>query len=142
MDHSLTVTVSAEIKASPETIWQVLTTPEKIKIWLMGTETVTSWTVGSPIHFQGEWNGQKYRDGGTILEFIPNKILRYSYWSGFSGMPDSPENYSDVKLELHSEKDLVKIVMTQTGFANEDAKKHSETGWAGAIGKVKELAEG
>ncbi len=34
-----------------------------------------------------------------------NKILSYSYWSGFSGLEDKPENYSLVTYTLESSDD-------------------------------------
>lgn len=62
MDTSLTVSKSIEIKTSAENIWDALTNPEKIKVYLFGTEAITDWKVGSPIVFQGEYDGHTYKD--------------------------------------------------------------------------------
>ncbi len=35
-----------------------MTNPEKIKIYLFGTETGTDWKIGSSIIFKGEYDGQ------------------------------------------------------------------------------------
>jgi hypothetical protein len=60
-------------------------------VYLFGTETRTDWKVGSDIPFQGAYNGQQYKDKGRVIE---NEILKYNYWSGFSGLADMPENYA------------------------------------------------
>jgi hypothetical protein len=67
---------------------------------LFGTETSTDWKVGSKITFQGFYNEHQYCDKGAILENVPAKSLRYSYWSGFSGLEDKPENYATITYTL------------------------------------------
>src|ERR1022692_3256863 len=94
MNHNLTVTGTVTVNATPEKVWDVMTNPDIIKEYLFGTETVTDWKVGSEIAFQGEYNDQKYRDHGVILENIPLQKISYTYWSGFTGLEDKPENYS------------------------------------------------
>ena len=93
MNKALSVSKSIYINASPAAIWDVLTNQKKIKVYLYGTETISDWEVGSPIIFQGEYQGQTYKDKGNVLENVPNKRLVYNYWSGFSGLEDKPENY-------------------------------------------------
>ena len=78
----------------------MLTDPEKIKIYLFGTETITDWNVGSPISFQGNYEGQTCHDKGNVLEVEKNKILKYNYWSSFSGLKDQLENYAVVTYKL------------------------------------------
>ena len=55
LQMNLVVSQSVTVNASPESLWEVLTDPEKIKIYLFGTETITDWNVGSPISFQGNY---------------------------------------------------------------------------------------
>ncbi|MCB0741899.1 MAG: SRPBCC domain-containing protein, partial [Chitinophagaceae bacterium] len=93
MNKDLKTSKSITIDASAEKVWDVMTNPEKIKIYLFGTETLTDWQVGSPIIFQGEYNGTQYKDKGNVLEKTDNQLLKYNYWSGFSGLEDKPENY-------------------------------------------------
>src|ERR1700747_2083028 len=102
MRHDLEVSASVDIKADLAKVWNVLTNPKIIKEYLFGTETITDWKVGSEIIFQGEYEGHKYRDRGIVRENVPNKKIAYSYWSGFSGLEDKPENYSTVIYTLES----------------------------------------
>ena len=59
MNKNLKVSKSIKIYASAEDVWDALINPEKIKIYLFDTELITDWKVGSPIIFQGEFDGHK-----------------------------------------------------------------------------------
>ncbi|MBC8181576.1 SRPBCC domain-containing protein [candidate division KSB1 bacterium] len=142
MNRNLRVSKSIEINSIVEEVWDALTNPEKIRAYLFGTETITNWKVGSPIVFQGEYEGHKYKDKGNVLENKPNELLKYDYWSGFSGLEDKPENYSIVTYEIEkSANNRVIFRWTQEGFANEQGQKNSENGKYGMLEQIKKLAE-
>jgi uncharacterized protein YndB with AHSA1/START domain len=142
MDFNLKVSKSIEINSTSSKVWDVLTNPEKIKVYLFGTETITDWEVGSPIIFQGDYQGKKYKDKGVVLENKPNQFLSYSYWSGFSGLEDKPENYFKVTylLEENSENKIL-FTWKQEGFKSEDGKNHTEKGLPSMLEEIKKLAE-
>lgn len=143
MNKALKVSKNILIQSKPEEVWDVLTDPEKIKVYLYGTETITNWAAGSPIIFQGEHEGQKYKDKGNVLESQPNELLKYNYWSSFSGLEDSLENYSIVTYEIEEmPEDNVLFSWTQEGFANEEGQEHLEKGLYELLQKIKKLAEG
>jgi uncharacterized protein YndB with AHSA1/START domain len=142
MRQDLIVSRSILMNTSPDSLWKTLTSPELIKEYLFGTETLTDWIVGHEIVFQGEYQGHKYRDHGVILDLEPNKRLSYSYWSGFTGLEDKPENYSEITYILAKKAELqVEFTWMQRGFANEEGKKHSESGMDGLLEKIKSIAE-
>jgi len=142
MLHDLAVTGTIDINAPVSRVWDTMTNPEIIKEYLFGTETVTDWKVGSEIVFQGEYNGQKYRDHGVILEYIPNELVSYSYWSGFSGLEDKPENYSTVTYKIAKKADsLTTLSWIQKGYATEEGYKHSSEGMAAFMEQIKGIAE-
>ena len=142
MNLSLKVSKSIHINAKAEEVWDALTNPEKIKVYLFGTETITHWKVGNPIIFQGEYDGQKYKDKGNVLENKAFKLLKYNYWSGFSGLEDKPENYSIItyKIEESADKEII-LTWIQEGFANEEVQQHSENGLYGMLEQIKKLVE-
>lgn len=142
MDKNLIATQSIDINTKAENVWEVLTNPEKIKIYLFGTEAITDWKIGSPILFQGAYNGQQYKDKGNVIENIEHTILSYNYWSGFSGLEDKPENYATVtyKIEAISENN-VKFTWIQRGFANKDGQCHTELGLKSMLEQIKKIAE-
>jgi uncharacterized protein YndB with AHSA1/START domain len=98
MRHDLEVSASVDIKADLAKVWNVMTNPKIIKEYLFGTETITNWKVGNEIVFQGEYEGHKYKDKGIVRENILHKRISYNYWSAFTGLEDTPENYSLVSL--------------------------------------------
>jgi len=51
MNKNLRVSKSIAINSTAGEVWDALTKPEKIKVYLFGTETITDWKVGSPIVF-------------------------------------------------------------------------------------------
>jgi len=142
MDKNLIAEQSIEINAKAENVWEVLTNPEKIKIYLFGTKTSTDWKMGSSILFQGEYNGHQYKDKGNVLENDRHKVLSYNYWSGFSGLEDKPENYSLVTYKIEDITEYkVKFTWTQKGFASKEGQCHSEKGLKTMLEQIKKLAE-
>src|SRR5437868_6447426 len=113
MTQKLTATSSVEIHADANTVWEALTDPEKIKKYFFGTETRSEWKVGSPITFTGVWEGKPYEDKGTILEIIPGQLLRYNYWSSFSGTEDQAENYANITYRLETAGNITRLMITQ-----------------------------
>ena len=142
MDKNLIASNNINIQSTPEKVWGVLTNPEKIKEYLFGAEVLTDWEIGSPIVFQGEYNGQQYKDKGNVIENKENQLIKYSYWSGFSGLEDKPENYSFVTYKIEKlDENSLNFTWYQQGFASEEGKSHTEQALRSMLKKVKELAE-
>ncbi|MBL7830612.1 MAG: SRPBCC domain-containing protein [Saprospiraceae bacterium] len=142
MNHDLKVSKSILISAPVGRVWEVLTKPEIIKEYLYGTNTITDWKPGSSIVFQGEYNGQTYRDHGEIIENSLHELISYSYWSGFSGLEDTPDNYSKISYLLETMNDNhTKLTWTQEGFSNEEGQKHSEAGMDDFLKQIRSIAE-
>lgn len=145
MRQDLVVSKSIDINASPEKVWDGLTKPEIIKEYLFGTETITDWKVGSDVIFQGVYgdnNEFSYRDKGIVRENILNELLSYSYWSGFSGLEDKPENYSLVTYTLIDKgNDITNFTWTQKGFGTEEGYNHSASGMDEFLKKIKSVIE-
>jgi uncharacterized protein YndB with AHSA1/START domain len=142
MNHSLIVKQSVEINTSVDRVWETMTNPELIKVYLFGTNTRTDWKEGSEIVFEGEFGEIKYRDVGTILEIIPFKKIRYTYWSGFSGLPQLPENDSEVEYQIEAAGDKSIFTWIQKGFPDEERQAHSREGMPALLKQIKEVAEG
>jgi len=142
INKDLKVSKSIEIQANAEMVWEVLTNPEHIKVYLFGTETITDWQVGSPIIFEGEFQGNPYKDKGNVIENVTNQRLTYNYWSGFSGLEDIEENYGLVTYEIQDLGDSkVKFTWSQIGFASVEGCEHTENSLQGMLEQIKQLAE-
>jgi uncharacterized protein YndB with AHSA1/START domain len=141
MDKNLKVEHEIEIRATPAELWDMLINPEIIKQYFFGTEAISDWKAGSPIIFQGVWDGKLYQDKGLVFNALPGRLLSYEYWSSFTGLEDKKENYSLVTFAIVDLKDKSLLRLTQKGFANEEAQQHSDKSWKNVIEKIREIAE-
>lgn len=142
IDHNLKVEKSIEIFASAAAVWDALINPDKIKVYLFGTEAHSDWELGSPIRFDGEFEGKKYSDKGNVLESKIHEILQYDYWSGFSGLEDKPENYSRVTYQIvEHEENRVGFTWKQEGFSSKKGCEHTEKGLSQMLIQIKNLVE-
>ena len=141
MDTNLIAKASATINAPTDKVWDALVNPEAIKQYMFGTNVVTDWCEGSPITWKGEWQGKSYEDKGVILQFKPGHTLQYSHFSPLSGLPDVPENYHTVTIELSGGENQTRVSLAQDNNATEDAREHSEQSWEMMLAALKKFVE-
>ena len=139
---NLTLKTSIEINAPAAKVWEALTNPAIVKQYFFGTNVKTDWKKGSPIIWEGEWDGKTYQDTGKILEVDPGKSVKYNYWSIMSGTDDTPDNYLDITYDLSENGGKTLLTITQEKIKSEEAKNHSEQNWQSVFGKMKEMVEG
>ena len=139
MDKSLKLTESVAIDSSAANVWHALTDPETIRKFMWGTHATSDWQEGSPIIFEGEWQGKPYREKGVILEHAPERKLRYTYLS--SGNEDKPENYAIITYSLSQDGPQTTLAVTQEGANNLEALEHSKEGWRSMLGTLKKILE-
>ena len=108
---------------------------------MFGTNVVSQWREGSPIVWKGEWQGKAYEDKGKILKVKPGQFLQYSHFSPLGGVPDRPENYHTVSVELSGSGAQTEILLTQDHNANEEERRHSQENWQGMLAVLKEFVE-
>lgn len=141
MAKKLVSTSGITIDAPVSKVWQALTDPAQIKQYLFGTNTVSDWKKGSPISYEGEWEGKKYKDKGTIIEIVPEKLLHTTYWSSMGGKEDKPENYNNVIYELQPQNGKTMITISQDNIDTGEQLKHMEQNWAMVLDSMKKLLE-
>jgi hypothetical protein len=99
----------------------------------------TDWRAGSPVTYEGIWEGKAYKDKGKVLQVAPEKLLISTFWSALSGLPDIPENYQTVRYELSPEGHGTKLMLTQNNNATQvDADHSAQTLADGAGGAAKD----
>lgn len=141
MKKEITVKKTLEINADTLDVWDALINPEKIKQYFFGIDVISDWEVGSPIRFQYEMEGKKFKDKGNILAIEPGRLLQYNYWSSYSGMEDKEENYSIVTYKLDTKNKGIILNLTQQGFANEQAREHADGSWGMVLKNLRKLVE-
>lgn len=141
MAQNLIANASIVIDASRAKVWDALVTPEAITQYMFGTNVVSDWKEGSPITWSGEWEGKSYEDKGTVLRIEPERILQYTHFSPLSGLPDKPENYHTVTIELSGEGNQTRASLTQDNNPTEEARAHSEKNWKMMLAALKAFVE-
>ncbi|MES2389670.1 MAG: SRPBCC domain-containing protein [Bacteroidota bacterium] len=145
MANKLEISVHDSIDASVKTVWRALTKPEIVKQYFFNTNMVTDWVEGNPITWHGEWQGKSYEDKGTVLEVLPEKRLKYTYWSSMSGLADRPENYVRVTFELEEhhmgDHKKTKLTITQDNIEDEKMAEHSKDQWNKVLQSMRLLLE-
>ncbi|ASU35379.1 SRPBCC family protein [Mucilaginibacter xinganensis] len=139
--NTLTLKTTIKFKAPIAEVWKGLTDPAMVEQYFFGTRLHSDWKVGGPITFSGEWEGNKYEDGGIILDIDAPKFLKYTYWSSMSGTENKPENYNNITYELDETADETTLVITQDGVKNQEAADHSEQNWQSVFDGLKKIIE-
>src|SRR5579863_9467106 len=142
MTDTFLATKSITIEASAEAVWRALTDPALVEQYMHGTRMQTTWEIGSPITWSGEWKGKAYEDKGTVLAVEPAKLLRTTHWSPMGGSEDKPENYHTVTYELAAYGDQTVLTVEQSNNATrEEADAMAENNWGPVLEALKTVAE-
>ena len=141
MDPSLNATASTTINVPVAKVWHALVTPDLIKRYMFGTTVESDWKEGSSITWKGEWKGKAYEDKGVILTLDRGKRLRYTHFSPLAGLPDKPENYHTVTIDLSGEDGRTQVSLAQDHNPTEEERAHSEENWKTMLSGLKKYVE-
>jgi|SRR6185312_2031952 len=143
MGFDKTISKTIEINASLSKVWDALTNPEVIKLWLWeGQITIVSdWKVGSPITFAGKFYKANYTDKGTILKFEKENVFSYSYWGKLSQLPDAPENYTIIEFVLSTKENKTILSLTQSNCTTYEIYAHWNFYWLVTLDIFRKLVE-
>ena len=132
---------SITIHAPGDRVWDALVNPAAIKQYMFGTDVKSDWKKGSPIRWKGEWQGKAYEDKGVIREIEPGRALQYTHFSPLGGLPDKPENYHTVTIQLSPEGNRTRLSLTQDNNPTEETRAHMEKNWGMVLEGLKKLVE-
>ncbi|MBT2584286.1 SRPBCC domain-containing protein [Arthrobacter sp. ISL-95] len=132
---------STSVAAPPEKVWEALTDPTLIQQYFLGTNVTTTWRVGDPITYSGEYDGKPYQDRGVILAFDPPKLLKTTHYSPASGLPDVPENYHTVAYNVTEESEGTTVTIRQGNNSSEREVEQSTGMWELVLQNLKEFLE-
>ena len=135
--------IATVIVNAPQTeVWEALTKPEMVKQYMHGTNLSSTWKVGSPISWKGEWKGRSYEDKGEVLEIEAPTLVKYTHWSPLGGSEDKPENYHTVKCELIEKDGKTTLTLTQDNNPTQDeADSMAKNNWGPMLQGLKKTAE-
>lgn len=135
---------SVTIHASTAQVWHALTMPDLMKKWMLTDveiEIITDWKVGSPMLLRGNMNGKDFENTGVVLQFEPERILRYSHLSSLSRLPDVPESYSIIEFKLTPTENQTTLALTLSNFPTESIYKHLTFYWNVTLEVLKRMVE-
>ncbi len=135
-------TAKTDVTATPERVWSALTDPDQIKEYMFGSRVETSWEVGSPITWDGEYEGRPYQDKGEVLTFDEPHVLSVTHYSPMMGQPDEPENYHTLVYTLTADGDGTHLELTQDGNDSEEQAEQFSENWQQMLDGLKSHVEG
>ncbi|MBS1903563.1 MAG: SRPBCC domain-containing protein [Bacteroidetes bacterium] len=141
MSNGISISRSIVINAPSSTVWHALTDPAIVKQYMFGTDMTAEWRVGGRITYRGEWQGQSYEDGGTILALEPGRYLKATYWSSMSGTENTPENQLIIINELADEAGGTRLTITQENNKTTETAEHSGSNWQMILEAIKKICE-
>ena len=132
------------INASPNTVWNALTDPHLLRQWMgdpeMEIEVITDWRTGGPIVIKG-FHHMAFENKGTVLQFMPNYLLKYDYLSSLSGLPDTPENRTTLEFMLTPVGEQTSLSLIISNFPTDSIFKHVNLYWRSTIEILKKFVE-
>jgi uncharacterized protein YndB with AHSA1/START domain len=122
-------------------VWEALTRPELVREYLFGTELTADWRIGGTLTYKGQWQGKSYEDKGQVLAFVPEKLLKTTYFSSMGGLEDKPENYHTVTYTLVEQDGRTKLTVIQENIRTRESAEHSAKNWAMVLEGLKKMLE-
>ncbi len=139
MTIELAVEKSVNVRAPVATVWGTITDLERIPRWLNGVKVETTWKVGEPISFTGDWQGKPLEERATILHFEPEKALQYGQWRGRA---TSPKNQSVVTFTVAPHGNETVVFVRHDHLATDVDRKHADFHWGVTLVVLRDVIEG
>jgi hypothetical protein len=71
----------------------------------------------------------------------PGRVLQYSHYSPLSGLPDAPQYYHIVTIELSGEGGRTIVSLSQNNNPTEHTRGHAKKNWEIMLAGLKKLLE-
>ncbi|HCB06904.1 MAG TPA: SRPBCC domain-containing protein [Nocardioides sp.] len=130
-------TASIDVTAGPERVWAALTEPEQIAVYMQGSRVTTTWEVGTPITWDGEYDERAYQDKGEVLTYDEPHVLSVTHYSPMMGQPDEPENYHTLVYTLTADGSGTHLELTQDGNDSEEQAEQFSQNWQSMLDGLK-----
>jgi uncharacterized protein YndB with AHSA1/START domain len=137
-----TATAQTQVDAERARVWSALTDPAQIAVYMEGALVETTWEVGSPITWSGDYQGRPYQDKGEVLAFDEPQLLSVSHYTPLLGQPDEPENYHVLIYVLTEHEGGTLLELTQDGCDDEAQAEQFSQNWQQMLDGLKAHVEG
>lgn len=139
-------TLTLDLPAPPEKVWQLLTDPELVSQYMFGTRPDSDWREGSPLTYlaSDEDDNQLPVVSGTIVKADKPNYLEHTVFPVNAPYDDVPENHLTVIYRLTPQNGGTHLEMKQAGFdtvaEGEKRYEDAKAGWEQIMPKIRELA--
>lgn len=137
----LTATAHVDVAATPQRVWAALTHPEEIAAYMDGSKVTTTWAVGAPIAWEGEYDGRSYQDKGKVLIYDEPHVLSVTHYSPMMGQPDQPDNYHTLVYRLTGMDHSTQLELTQDGCDSTEQAAQFSANWQRVLDGLKDHVE-
>lgn len=141
MNNSISLTTKIVLRAPTSEVWKALTDPQLIKQYFFGVNASGEWKEGNTIRYSGEWEGKEYSGKAKVLQVEDQKLLRHSYYSDMSGLPDEPGSYQIITYELRDLNGKTELTLTETNLPDQEHKERSEKLWGMVLENLRSVLE-
>ena len=134
------------IRATPETVWQVLTDPEITPQYMFGCTVQCDWDPGSPILWKGVQDGITYVKG-NLIAFDKSRKFSFTVFDPNAAYADIPENYLTATYTLSRKQNGTLLKVTQGDYAKvaEGNKRYADSinsgGWMPVLEEIRKIVE-
>ena len=135
-------TAQTDIAAPRERVWAALTEPEQIAVYMDGSNVTTTWEVGSPITWDGDYDGRAYQDKGEVLTYDEPNVLSVTHYSPMMGQPDEPGSYHTIVHTLSQNDAGTHLELTQDGNESQEQAEQFSQHWQQMLDGLKAHVEG
>lgn len=117
----------------PQDVWALLFTPiHSARVWF-GSTLETELRPGGFVRWTGTWEGCAFEDRAIVLDCDSGAFLDALYFSGFSGLQESPQTRMRLTIRISSEGSGCRVRVTQENFQDIGKRDHSIEGWNGIL---------
>ena len=78
---------------------------------------------------------------GAPRQAFPTCSRQYTHFSPLAGLPDTPENYHTVTIDLSAAGDRTRVSLSQDNNPTDKAREHSEKNWEAMLAGLKQFLE-
>lgn len=142
-----TYSQSIHINALPDTVWMVLTNPDKIEQYMYGCRMERPWEEGHPVEYMLQQEGENTLIvKGWVVKVEPPFYLEHTVFPARSTtMEDVPENYLTVCYTIIARGNESDLTVMQKDFTKvaEGEKRYAsvEKSWPRSLIEIKRIAE-
>ena len=140
MAEDLVVTRILVLQASPAKVWETLTDPAITRDYMNGCCISSDWRIGAPVVWT---NNDRMIFIGSLTDYMPEQVLKFTFFNLHDGSEDYPSNYIHVSYQLAPKNGMTELQVTLTNFGGNDtrAEQVADKWDFEVLPKLKTLAE-